>query len=165
MNNIIQSPSSCQGKSAFRFFEEFPTKYCQDLLKIENCPWGKNSNPIQFYISLGHTKISKNQKVLINFFHREYFSRGKACWLKRRNIIKQSKVNPKMKPCNLTRVIGELVKRGILIKLTMETNKFKRIYLLPNIQSEKQIQKEFKEFEKENKDIMFSYENYNKFIR
>jgi len=165
MNNIIQPPYLCQAKSAFKLFDQTATKYCQDLLKLKNYPWGRASNPIQFYISLGHTKISKNQKLLIKFFHIEYFSRGKACWLKRKNIIKQSKINPNMNPCNLTRVIGELVKRGILLKLVLETGKFKRVYLLPNIQSEEQTQKEFKEFEEKDPGISFSYENYNKFIR
>jgi hypothetical protein len=163
--NNTQSPVSCQEQNPFNFFSLCITKYCQNLLEVENYPWGKKSNPIQFYVQSGNIKLSKDQKLIINFLHREYFSRGKACWLKRKNIIKQANLNPEMKPYNLTRIINRLVKRGILFKIKMETHNFERVFILPNVQSKKQTQKSFEKFEKDNTDIRLTYEKYEKFIR
>lgn len=165
MINNMQLPSSCQAQNAFNFFNPYLTKYCQDLLETENYPWGKKANPIQYYILLGNTKLSKDQKLIIKFLHRDYFSRGKACWLKRKNLIKYAKLNPKMKPYNFTRIINRLVERGILFKLSAETFGLKRVYLLPNIQTKEQTQKSFDEFEKENEDTCLSYEKYDNFLR
>lgn len=140
INNIIHLNSKCQEKK-FKVYsdplhatKEMCNDYCKKILKIEDSPWGTKSNPVRYFVKNGNTKLSLNQRKIIHFLHREYFSRGKACWLKRRNIIKQADF-VKMHKSNLTRTINKLVDRGILLKITGESKKQKVVFIMPNIYS------------------------------
>jgi len=165
VNNIIQPPYLCQAKNqSFIFFNDYISKYCKSLASEKNFIWHKKANPIKFFREIGNTKLSQVQIKLINFFHREYFSRGKACWLKRKNIIKQAKLNPDMKPYNLSRVIKRLLDRGIILKIYMETGGYKRVYLLPNTHPYPYTKQEIDQFEKDSEDMIFSYEKFNKYV-
>lgn len=138
-NNIIHLPGPCQEKFVVRGDPLHPTKemcndHCKKILNIEDSPWGRKANPVEYFIKTGNTKLSSNQKKIINFLHKEYFSRGKACWLKRRNIIKQAKLN-NMNKGDLTRTISRLIKRGILLKIIGTSKNQKVPFILPNIYS------------------------------
>jgi hypothetical protein len=119
-------------KGPLKATKEMCIQRCQDLLKLKNYPWAKNENPIAFYMKRGNIKLGKNQRILINFLHKSYFSRGKPCFLKRINIIKQAKLQG-LDKSNLTKTIIALVNHGILLKITGESNKQKTVFILPNI--------------------------------
>lgn len=138
-SNIIQFNGACQEKFKVCGDPLHPTKEmcndrCKKILEIENSPWGRKANPVEYFIKTGNTKLSANQRKIINLLHREYFSRGKACWLKRRNIIKQAKLS-NMDKGDLTRTISRLIKRGILLKIIGISKNQKVPFILPNIYS------------------------------
>ena len=138
-NNIIHLPPKCQekfitGGDPLHATKSMCNDYCKKILNTEDSPWGRKSDPIKYFIKHGNTKLSLNQKKIINLLHKEYFSRGKACWLKRRNIIKQAKLSD-TDVDNVTRTIKSLVNRGILLKVTGESKKQKVPFILPNIYS------------------------------
>jgi hypothetical protein len=136
MNRIVQLNRGCQvkfkvGADPLHVTKKMCTMYCGEILNIEGSPWGKNSDPIKYFVINGNSKLSLNQRIIIRFLHKEYFSRGKPCYLKRGNIIKQSGISENKQ--NLTRTIKKLVDRGILLKITGESNKQKTVFILPNI--------------------------------
>jgi hypothetical protein len=157
MNNIIQSPRRCQEEKEinsffksvpgfdvvissdtdrnnifYKDFTRFVFDYCTRVSNDKNFPWHKNNDPIKLCRIHGITKLSKNQLSIIQFLHKDYFRRGKPCYLKMNNLIRQADLKTDQR--SVRRSLRELSDRGIIHKIMFKHKGkyFDRFYLVPS---------------------------------
>lgn len=144
-NNIVRLRPKNKNLISFETIRNICVKHCEDIISEPHSPWGKHGNPIVYFIQNGYNRLGLNQRTIIKFLHKEYFSRGKPCYLKRGNIIKQTGINKDKE--NLTRTIRQLINYGILSKITYETKRRKMVFLLPNLFSYEETNNLVKEYD------------------
>lgn len=103
--------------------------YTSDIITIPNSPWGYKSNPIRYWVQNGQDRLGPLQIKIIQFLHKNYFSRGKPVYLKARIIAKRLDADIKQ----IIKSISRLVERGIITKINFIYNSNTRTMLVPAI--------------------------------
>lgn len=108
-------------------------EFCKTIVKQHGNPWYKNKKPSEYINKHRNNydikRFSMQQRALIDFLHKKFFSYGKPCFLRQTLISEKMGVSNEV----INRQITWFENKGLLIRISRVTpNKNIQTFLLPS---------------------------------
>ena len=108
------------------------TEFVNNIIDLENSPWGSSQSTIEWASKQSPNNIGKTQKEILLFLQRRYFIKGQPCFVKQSYIADQLNIHRSQ----VNRTLASLERNGIILRIQwLYKGRRKNCMLLPVIPS------------------------------